>query len=86
MRTFAAVVLALFGAAIGFTAVGFLGCWIALTAESIALAFVTIFLAIGAAIVGGYLGAKIGLEAVPSNDKNRDATHEANQNNKSRMP
>jgi hypothetical protein len=85
MRTFAAVALALLGVAIGFATVGFLGCWIAMAAESIALAFVTIFLAIGAAIVGGYLGAKIGLEAVPSSEKNRDATHREGQS-KMRRP
>jgi hypothetical protein len=65
MRTFGAIVAALFGAVLGFFIVGFLGCLVAVKAEAIPMAFVAIALAIAAAIGGGYLGAKLVLSNEP---------------------
>jgi hypothetical protein len=65
MRTFGAIVAALFGAVLGFFIVGFLSCLVAVKAESIPMAFVAIALAIAAAIGGGYLGARLALGNAP---------------------
>ena len=67
MRTLGAIVAALFGAVLGFFIVGFLSCLVAIAAESVALGFVAVALAIAAAIGGGYLGAKAVLGQEPSN-------------------
>jgi hypothetical protein len=66
MREFFAALAALLGAVAGFAITGFVGCLVAIQAESPALAFVTLLLAIGAAIGGGYLGAKLVLGNPPS--------------------
>jgi hypothetical protein len=66
MREFFAALAALLGAVAGFAITGFVGCLVAIQAESPALAFVTLLLAIGAAIGGGYLGAKLVLGNPPT--------------------
>jgi hypothetical protein len=66
MREFFAALAALFGAVAGFVITGFVGCLVAVQAESPALGFVAVGLAIAAAIGGGYLGAKLVLGNPPS--------------------
>jgi hypothetical protein len=79
MRDVVAAVVALFGAVAGFFIVGFLGCLVAIRAESPPLAFLAVALAIAAAIGGGYLGARLVLGAGSPGKKNRDVVYWADR-------
>jgi hypothetical protein len=82
MRTFGAVVLALFCAVGSFFIVGFFSCLVALYAESVALGYLAVCLAIAAAIGGGYLGAKMVLVESSPGEQNPDVNYWANGEDK----
>ena len=81
MRTLGAIVAALIGAALGFFLVGFIGCSIAMSADSIPVALATIFLSFGAAIFCGFLGARMVLRADSLDRKNIEAMYRAKRKN-----
>jgi hypothetical protein len=66
MREFFAALAALFGALAGFFITAFVGCLVAIQAESLVMGLVAVGLAIAAAIGGGYLGAKLVLGNPPT--------------------
>jgi uncharacterized membrane protein YfcA len=62
MRGCVAVIAALICAIMGSILVAFVGCFLAASTDSIALAWITVALTILAAIVCGYYGAKLALD------------------------
>jgi hypothetical protein len=79
MKIIAAIFAALIGAAIGFIAVAMVFCSIALVAQSAAMAYIAVLLALAAAFFLGYKFAKMALHEDSPRKNDFQRTYQANK-------